>query len=335
MRYEATINEWSELYEIALRIKEMKPWEKLYDLDLITIIFDENSEPVMCSIMGKGGDFYGIGVYIGLQAIHDFFLMLESEKMPPDQKIRYQRCIMCNFGDREELRKDEYEIIKKLGLKFRGRNNWIYFRVFDPIYAPYMPDKNDVLQMTKILNQLYFALEALNNGFKVNFEKGKTLLRKFDKESNSWINQEFPVIIPKADYPVPLINDEILIKRLRTQKANKAILDLDIVHLNSIINDKKYDKPLAMRMCIMSDRKTGMVLSQHVLAPEDDEVIIMNSTLINYVLSIGIPKVIYVRDRYIHSIMKDLCQKLKIDLKISQQLHAIDFFVQEFANFNF
>ncbi|MBZ4667044.1 MAG: hypothetical protein JG775_196, partial [Defluviitaleaceae bacterium] len=34
MRYEATINEWSELYEIALKIKEMKPWEKLYDLDL-------------------------------------------------------------------------------------------------------------------------------------------------------------------------------------------------------------------------------------------------------------------------------------------------------------
>ena len=335
MRYEATLEEWRELYEAAIKIKEMKPWEKLWDMDLITIIPDKKFEPIICSIMGKGGDFYGVGAYIGIDAIHDFFLMAESLEMPPDQLIRYQKCIMYNLGDREDLTKEEYDVIKKLGLKFRGKSNWIYFRVFDPIYVPFMPDKKEVLQMTEILKQLYFALEALNNGFNVDFEKGKTLLRRFDKESNSWVHQEMSVLMPEAEYQVPVLDDEVLIKRLRTQKSNKAILDLDIAHLNSSINDKKYDKPLAMRTCILSDRKSGMVLSQHVMAQEDDEVDVLFTMVINYILEIGIPKTICVRDEYMYSIIEDLCQRVGIDLKISQQLPAVDFFVERFNYFRY
>lgn len=37
MRNEATIGQWKELYEVATRIKEMKPWDKFWDLDIIGI----------------------------------------------------------------------------------------------------------------------------------------------------------------------------------------------------------------------------------------------------------------------------------------------------------
>lgn len=37
MRKEATIEQWKELYEVAIRIKEMKPWDKFWDLDIIGI----------------------------------------------------------------------------------------------------------------------------------------------------------------------------------------------------------------------------------------------------------------------------------------------------------
>lgn len=37
MRKEATIGQWKELYEVATRIKEMKPWDKFWDLDIIGI----------------------------------------------------------------------------------------------------------------------------------------------------------------------------------------------------------------------------------------------------------------------------------------------------------
>lgn len=36
-RTEATIEQWKELYEVATRLKEMKPWEKFWTLDIIGI----------------------------------------------------------------------------------------------------------------------------------------------------------------------------------------------------------------------------------------------------------------------------------------------------------
>ena len=31
MRKEALLEQWKQLYEVATRIKELKPWEKLWD----------------------------------------------------------------------------------------------------------------------------------------------------------------------------------------------------------------------------------------------------------------------------------------------------------------
>lgn len=33
MRKEATVEQWKELFEVAIMIKELKPWEHLWDLD--------------------------------------------------------------------------------------------------------------------------------------------------------------------------------------------------------------------------------------------------------------------------------------------------------------
>lgn len=37
MRKEASLEQWRILYETATRIKELKPWEKFWDMDLIGI----------------------------------------------------------------------------------------------------------------------------------------------------------------------------------------------------------------------------------------------------------------------------------------------------------
>lgn len=37
MRKEASIQEWKDLYQAATIIKELKPWEHFWDMDLIGI----------------------------------------------------------------------------------------------------------------------------------------------------------------------------------------------------------------------------------------------------------------------------------------------------------
>ncbi len=46
MRKEASIEQWKKLYETASCIKELKPWEKFWDLDLIGIRYGEKEKKV-------------------------------------------------------------------------------------------------------------------------------------------------------------------------------------------------------------------------------------------------------------------------------------------------
>lgn len=335
MRIEATLEEWGALYDIAIKFKELKPWERLCDLDLITIQDPSKKEPTICSVMGKAGECYGIAAYDGIYAIHNFFVMVDSKDMPPNQLIRYQNSIMCNYGSREELTAKERNIIKELGLKFRGKNNWIYFRTFEEGYVPYMPNKDEVINFTIILNHLYNAIESLNNGMKVDFKNGKTLIHSFDDENNKWIDSEEDLLVPKMKYPVPVLEDELLIKRLKSQRQDNSILELDIAYLNSTINDKTYDKPFIARMCILMDSNEGFVLSQNIISPDDSDVDILFENIINYIIQRGKPKLIVVRDNYLVSILFDLCKRIGIEVVQSQQLRCIDEFVEGFYQYRF
>ena len=50
MRKEASLEQWSVLYEVATRIKELKPWENLWDMDLIGIKYGEEEDTIFFSI---------------------------------------------------------------------------------------------------------------------------------------------------------------------------------------------------------------------------------------------------------------------------------------------
>ena len=55
MRKEASLEQWKVLYEAATRIKELKPWEKVWDMDLIGIKYGKEEDTVFFSILGRGG----------------------------------------------------------------------------------------------------------------------------------------------------------------------------------------------------------------------------------------------------------------------------------------
>lgn len=335
MRKEANLKQWKDLYEVAIKLKEMKPWKKLWDMDLITILTSDTEEPTMCSVMGRGGECFGIGVYVGIEAIHGFFQMARNQDMSSEQLIRYQNNLSCFFGDRSELNAKELKLIKDLDLKFRGRNQWIYFKVFDSIHVPHMPEERDVLKLTEMLRHLYMALKAMNNGITVDFEHGNMLLRRFDAESKLWLNHEAPVFIPDVQYKIPILQDELLIKKISNQKVVNSKLELDIAYLNSYINGKEYDTPIMSRLCILADRRAGLILDQVMITPDMEDVDVVFDILINFIMQRGRPKAIIVRDEYLQSLLLDLCERTGIDLKVQLNLQLIDNFLDSFSSMRF
>ncbi len=333
MRKEATLEQWHDLYDVSIRIKALKPWEYFWDMDIITILLPDREEPYYCSIMGKAGECFSIGTYAGFDAMNDFYEIVENTDIPPEQMLRYQNNMMCYFGNRDELTKKEWKIIKDLGLKFRGKNNWIYFHSFKTGYVPYILDADQVVELTEVFQQLFMALRAyIEKGIKVDFEKGNTLLRRYDKEKQLWYCYESQLLLPPRKYLIPVLQDDLLMARLKKQKETREKIEIDIVYLNVVVNDKKYDRPIDPKMCMIADFNNGMLIDHDMISPEDDEVEVILDMIINYIMQAGKPEMIFVRDKYIEALLSDICERTNINLKIKGSLQGIDAFVRAFAH---
>lgn len=335
MRKDIDLKQWQSLYEVAIRLKEMKPWTQLWDMDLIRIILPGYEEPYFCSIMGNAGECLAVGVYKGYDSIHGFYDLAYKNKMPPSQLIRYQKSLMCYFGDREELTDKERKIIKDLGLKFRGRNEWIYFRSFEPRYAPYQPDESQVIELTEVLRNLYMALIQLFQGkIKVDFDNGYALQRSYDEETNLWLNYAVPNELPPRKRIIPAINDHLLIAKLKKMKSNGSEVELDTLYFDTIIKDRQYHKPIIPVMLLLADSRTGTILGHDMLSPEDDIINKVFNVFIGYIQNFGKPKMIHVRDEYMKDNLKDLCKRIGVSIKIDEQLRATDFFASQMARYD-
>lgn len=111
MRTEATIEEWKRLYEVATRIRELNPWDLLWDMDIIGIrVGKEPENTVFYSILGKGGECYGIVVYEGYDAFNSFLMLTMQEQMNLSMEYAMfnQSNFTCYWGNREELSVKDY-----------------------------------------------------------------------------------------------------------------------------------------------------------------------------------------------------------------------------------
>lgn len=334
MRKEANLEQWKELYEVTIKIKALKPWEYFWDMDIITIILPNLDEPVYCNIMGRGGEFYGIGTYFGFEAIDGFYRISSSDKLPVEQMPRYQNLLMCNFGSRDELIKKQLEIIKELGYKFRGKDNWIYFNSHEPGYTPYILDSEEVVLLTEVFKNLFMAIKAyIENDLKVNFNNGETLLRRYDEKDKLWYNHNAPMLVKQIEYPVPVLQDELLITKLSKEKCNNGKIEIDLLYLNTPINNKSLERPILPKMIVLIDCLSGSIIDYNILEQKDDDAYEIIGCLINYITQLGRPKTIFVRDYYIQSLLTDLCKKTKVQLKVKNNLDFIDEFIGSFNRF--
>lgn len=333
MRKEATLQEWKRLYEIALKLKEIKPWEYFWDIDLITLALPDLDEPCFCSVMGRGGACTGIGFYFGYDSINGFMNIVENEGIPGPQLIRYQNCQVAYFGDRQELEKQDYNIIKELGYHFRGRNQWLYFRSYKVPYAPYLLDRDEVKMLTKAFDQLYEAVcEYIEKEIKVDFESQETLLHSY--ENNCWTTKAAPLKIPAQSLPRLVLKDDLLMLKLKKRPKTRAVLEMDILYCIISLVHEAFDRPLLPRIAAMADSGSGLMLEHTLLDPDDSPDITLANLLIDFILNNGRPEAVYMRDVFCAAALKDLCDRLGVPLLITPMLETIDFYSASLSEYD-
>ena len=137
-RNEPTSREWIDLYETARMFKELAPWQWMEDSDVFGVENPESYEIGYCCVMGTLGEVLGLLVYLGSEGLA-LYEGLQSGKITADNGDLFarQKCLAITFDDREMLDHKDFEIIKSLGLKFRGRQSWPCFRSHLPGFMPW------------------------------------------------------------------------------------------------------------------------------------------------------------------------------------------------------
>lgn len=319
---------WLELYEIAEKIQKLEPWKYLWDMDLLVYLCQPLNEVFYCSVMGHGGMHRGIAIYQGEQ-INGFFELAKNQ-IPEYMLLNYQECLMCNFIGRQATLPKNREIIKELGLSFRGR--WISFENFEKGYEPSPINIKQVKIMIEALKNFYMMFRAiLEQGIKADFRNGEILARHYDKEKQLFLNYPAPLLLPEKHYNTIKTEPEFekdIIKLPQTE------MELEYEFINYIpikIRDNKeqdgrYYYPLSR---IIAERRSGLVISNDLIDKNEyksksDYVLESAELLINYFYKMGRPKNIYVRDEETKMYLKDILDKAKIKIIIKSKLKAID-----------
>jgi hypothetical protein len=172
----ATDRQWEQLYEVVKNIRNLAPWQRLHESQRITLLLPGHNEPVYIVVMGNGKLTYGIGIYPGYDSFRRLTGMMENKLDEADMSAAFgQHCINLYFGDREELEPKDRHVIKKLGLKFRGKNEWPYFRSMKPGFMPWFINYKEAELTVAALQNFAMAYVAYaKDGLKVDFENGET-----------------------------------------------------------------------------------------------------------------------------------------------------------------
>ena len=319
---------WLELYELADKIQKLEPWKYLWDMDLLVYISTPSNELYYCSVMGRAGLHKAVAIYNANQ-IHGFMEIAENH-IPEHMLLNYQECIMCNFINRQATLPKNREIIKELGLSFRG--TWISFENYEKGYEPSPINISQVKTTIELLKNFYMMFKAIiEEGIMVNFEKGEALFRHYDKEIKLYLNYPAPLMLPDKSFITLTANKDFENDMMTIPQTD---MELEFEFLNyfpmRIRENKEQDgRNYYPRARFIGDRNTGFIISSELLdkneyKSENDYIMESVDVLLSKLFKLGRPKRIYVRDEESKRILEDIADKAKIKLTVRSKLKSID-----------
>jgi hypothetical protein len=317
-----------KLYALMNRVKELKPWEKLWDTDLVLIESPDQKEPALCSVMGREEQSFGLVVYPGFASMLSLLRMLDSETVNPLVFLGYQNCLLCNLGQRDELFPEERAHLKELGISFRGKHDWVYFRKARPGYSPWYIDSKDADTLIDILTRFIDAYTAFAGGLEVDFEANQVIRHRYSKEDGKWITEagKVPTIPMTVEHFTVDSND---VEPLRFKKQKKIVIEVETLFFPQALGVNDEGIPILIRANIIADSKKGVILDQYFLKAGEDENNTMIDMLFHFINDHGRPETIMVRDGFTVNVLEDFCAKIGVNLVHSRGMPAIDNFAKD------
>jgi hypothetical protein len=330
------LEEWKRLYAVAKQVKELAPWGWMMEDDVFGVQNPATDEIGFISVMGAGGEHFAVALYPGAKALYDFLDLEEQGRegllgdVAPDRILEIPQ-LQASFENREQLQKEDREVIKKLNLKFRGQNEWPLFRSYAPGLFPWFVSTDEARFLTFALEQLLEVAPRLRNDNESLFGEGDTdfLVRTPRRENNRIIWEDRITRIPEPEKktvtPAPL--DAKQIEALKRLPRAENVIEVELSMLPAPVREKK-GRPFFPYLLMIADAQSGMILASDMLQPLPSLEAMraeLPLKLSAHLSQLGaIPDTIAVRNETMTDLLSHLAAELDIQIIKSRVLPAVD-----------
>lgn len=145
--------QWKELHQAAIAFQQAAPWEWMANEDIFAVVNPIDAQTGYCSILGNGGEEFGLGIFLGDAGLRRLIALIEEQEDDEASAAIMTPGLVFLLANRSELDEEDRKIIHSLGLSFRGQNAWPLFRSQRPGYAPWFLERDEVIYLTATLRQ--------------------------------------------------------------------------------------------------------------------------------------------------------------------------------------
>src|SRR3989442_11493343 len=319
-----------KLFDLAIQVKDLKPWRWMEETDLIGIENPETGEIGFIRVMGSLGEHEAVALYLGAEGLYEFIDLHTDDSSTPERVLE-NRHLQAAFSERKYLEKEDRDLIKQLGLKFRG--DWPMFRSYRPGYLPWFVTLNEARFLIHALSQISAVAKSVRDEAQPfhptgRVEKDGYIMRVARKEGSALIWEDQVWRIPRPTHESVVIPiDNATLERLKLLPQTKLEMEADLILAPARIG-KSGQRPLALYLFMIADRDSGFIFGNELITAEDSLTAmhsrLPNSLVLMLVQAKIMPQRLLVRSTLLRTVLRSLTQALNIELRHADELPSID-----------
>lgn len=323
----ASAEDLHPLYELMAKIKEMAPWQWLDEVNIFGVQRPDTQEVGFVSVMGALGEHLAIAVYRGTHGLYGLLGLQEKGglRLQPEDVLAVPQ-LQASLEGREMVDKRDREIMKQLGLKFRGAQGWTLFRSYRPGFMPWHVTPDEARMLRLALEQ---TLEVAPCAKKNRLLLEPTIPEHFMvrvQEDGKW--RDITLHIPPPPLvEVPYVVDPQLLESAKQLPKRDFTLEADLFMIPGGFRDKG-ERPYFGFMLLVVEPTRGFPLCAELLQPlpsmdalyEQLPNLLLKALVETQALPIGIR----VRSDVLDQQIKKLAREVGFKTKHTSELRVLD-----------
>jgi hypothetical protein len=236
--------------------------------------------------------------------------------------------LQVSFEDRRMLQPPDREIVKRLGLTFRGPNAWPLFRSFRPACAPWFLEDAEIDLLAVVLEQTLDVAPRQRERPSLLRDNGEDRwLVRIRRPGGAWDDRVEHIPEPPPP-PIPVVMDVALLDTLERLAPSQATYELDVFMYPTPVQETPDERPRFPYLAMLADSASGMLFAADLLRVHGSIPAMWAAVPQAFGRALQRaghrPAELRVRSDVLYQVLQALSSELRIRLRLVEELPAVD-----------